>query len=160
MPTAEQTLTATFAELAQAIGLSRPAGLCFSVIWRAAAPPCADDLSAALGLSRSNISTALKELRSWGLINVARAPGDRKEYFTAPTDPAELLTIVTRARQRLIYAPLLDRLLQAEADTADIRIATLHEALGRAGQALESLVASVAPDTTPRDKPKKKKKKG
>ena len=75
MPEAATLLATLFADAAQVFGLSRPAGQCFSAIWRAAAPPCADDLVAGLGLSRSNVSTALKELRGWGMISIVRTPG-------------------------------------------------------------------------------------
>src|SRR5690606_42036728 len=59
---ATQAFPEIVAELGALCGISRPAGQCFAAIWRAAQPPCADDLTQALGLSRSNVSTALKEL--------------------------------------------------------------------------------------------------
>lgn len=123
------TLPGLFADAGEHFGLSRPAGHCLGMIWRAAQAPCADDLTRTLGLSRSNVSTALKELRGWGLVSVARAPGDRKEYFTAPSDPWELIRAVMAARQRRAIAPILDRLLAAEAESPDARIAALHAAL-------------------------------
>lgn len=110
-------------------GLSHPAGRCFSAIWRAAQAPCADELTAVLGLSRSNVSTALKELRDWGLIARARAPGDRKEYFTAPPEPWEVFRIMLAARRRRFLAPHLDRILAYEAETGDARAAALHSML-------------------------------
>jgi len=133
-----------FADLAAELGLSRPAGQCFSAIWRVTQAPCADDLVAGLGLSRSNISTALKELRAWGLVTVARAPGDRKEYFTAPTDPWEVMRLIIAARQRQVIAPLLDRLLAAEARVEDARIAALHAVLTRTAQAASALTQAEA----------------
>lgn len=106
------------ADLAALIGLSRPAGRCFAGIWRQAQAPCADDLVAGMGLSRSNVSTALKELREWGLISVARAPGDRREYFTAPADPWEVMRIALAGRQRRYLAPLVDRVATADSSGA------------------------------------------
>lgn len=132
---AGQTQTALFADLADVMGLSRPAGQCFAVIWRAAQSPCADDLVAGLGLARSNISTALKELRAWNLISVARAPGDRKEYFTAPADPWEVLRLMTLARHRLMLTPLLERLVSAEAASGDVRLAALHSVMDEMARA-------------------------
>lgn len=167
MATASQTLAEVFADVAVESGLSRPAGQCFSAIWRAAQAPCADDLVNALGLSRSNISTALKDLRAWGLISIARTPGDRKEYFTAPADPWEVMRLLMAARQRQVIAPLLDRLLMAEALVEDARIAALHAVMSKISQAASVLTAldagafarqigALAADT---DTPKKKKKK-
>ncbi|MCB2115240.1 MAG: MarR family transcriptional regulator [Rhodobacteraceae bacterium] len=127
------------AEIGAFMGISRPAGQCFAMIWRAAAPPCADDLTATLGLSRSNVSTALKELRDWGLIGRARSPGDRKDYFTAPTDPWDVVRLLLHGRQRRAIAPMLDRLLAAEEDTGDVRIAALHAVLSSVGERMEAL---------------------
>jgi DNA-binding transcriptional regulator GbsR (MarR family) len=118
-----------FADMGRHIGMSRPAGQCLGMIWRAAQAPCADDLTLSLGLSRSNVSTALKELREWGLISVARAPGDRKEYFTAPSEAWALIRAIIAARHRRAVVPLLDRLLAEETRSPDARIAALHSAL-------------------------------
>lgn len=166
MASSSQILADVFADVADQVGLSRPAGQCFSAIWRAAQAPCADDLVAGLGLSRSNVSTALKELRGWGLVSVARAPGDRKEYFTAPADPWEVLRLITAARQRQVIAPLLDRLLVAEAQVEDVRIAALHAVMARTAQAAAALTgvetgafAKAIEGLASPEKPGKKKKK-
>ncbi len=166
MTAPDQTVTGLFADLAQHFGLSRPAGQCFAAIWRAAQPPCADDLVAGLGLSRSNVSTALKELRGWGLVGIARSPGDRKEYFIAPSDPWELARLILAARQRQLIAPLLDRLLAAEEASGDVRLAVLHETLGQVSGMTEALIALAPADLAQRlnglsetgGKKKKKKK--
>lgn len=136
---ASPTLATTCADIAETVGMSRPAGQCFAAIWRAAQAPCADDLVTALGLSRSNVSTALKELRTWGLVALARAPGDRKEYFTAPADPWEVLRVILAARQRIILAPLVDRLLVADANEGDTRAAALQDVAAQTGRWLQSL---------------------
>jgi DNA-binding transcriptional regulator GbsR (MarR family) len=166
LPNASQTLARIFTDVAVEIGLSRPAGQCFSGIWRAAQSPCADDLVAMLGLSRSNVSTALKELRAWGLISIARTPGNRKEYFTAPADPWEVMRLVLAARQRQVIAPLLDRLLLAEAQVEDARIAALHAVMAQTSAAAAALTsqdatafAKVIAGLSVRDEPTKKKKK-
>lgn len=131
---------AAFSELGQLLGLSRPAGLCFAAIWRAAQAPCADDLTAALGLSRSNVSTALKELRDWGLVSRVRAPGDRKEYFAADPDPWQVLAAMLGAFQRRALSPAIDRLLAAE-EGGDARAAALHAALSPLSDRLAALAA-------------------
>ncbi|MFO1175314.1 MAG: ArsR family transcriptional regulator [Paracoccaceae bacterium] len=166
MPLTDTTVADVFAGIAAAFGLSRPAGQCFSAIWRAAQAPCADELVAGLGLARSNVSTALKELRGWNLIGVARVPGDRKEYFTAPADPWEVLRRIALARQRLVVAPLLDRLIALEAATGDVRLAALHSAMAQIAQTGEAMAALDGAGFAKRlaaladgGEPKKKKKK-
>lgn len=167
MISSDQTLADLFADVAQLFGLSRPAGQCFAAIWRAATAPCADDLVRTLGLSRSNVSTALKELRGWNLIGLARAPGDRKDYFTAPADPWDIFARLLAARQRQVVAPILDRIVAAEAASADIRLAALHEVLDGIGSTFTALATTDGTELARRftqlgetpQKPRKKKKK-
>lgn len=156
-----------FSELGQLLGLSRPAGLCFAAIWRAAQAPCADDLTAGLGLSRSNVSTALKELRDWGLVSRVRAPGDRKEYFAADPDPWQVVAAMLGAFGRRALSPAIDRLLAAE-EGGDARAAALHAALTPMSDRLAALAALPPQDLanaaqghagkSPGDGKKKKKK--
>lgn len=162
-----ELLSMYFADLATLAGLSRPAGQCLGAIWRAAETPCADDLVAGLGLSRSNVSTALKELRGWGLIGIARSPGNRKEYFTAPADPWEVLRLILSHRHRQELAPLIDRLAGLDPGQEDARAAALHDMLAQIAQWLGQLAAldagalaqSIAGRPETPVKPKKKKKK-
>ena len=154
-----------FADLAQLLGLSRPAGLCFAAIWRAAQAPCADDLTGALGLSRSNVSTALKELRDWGLIARVRAPGDRKEYYTADPDARAVILTMLAAFQRRSLTPAVERLLAAESVANDARAAAMRSVLGTLSDRLAEFAAqppgdgAANPEKTPSEGGKKKKKK-
>lgn len=111
-----------------------------------ASPPCADDLAATLGLSRSNVSTALRELRGWGSISRVGAPGDRKDYFTAPADPSAIVRLLLSGRQRRAIAPAPDQLLTADAETGDLRIAALHSALATISERMEAFAALDAAD--------------
>ena len=157
----------TVADILLAFGLSRPAGLCLSAIWRTAQAPCADDLVASLGLARSNVSSALKDLKGWGLISVVRAPGDRKEYFAAPADPWDIGRLLMAGHERRVIAAALDRLAAAETATGDARLAALHDALETVGGALAGLGQAGAADVEKAfarlgrdtEKPRKKKKK-
>lgn len=115
-------------EVAPRFGLSRPAGQCFAAIWRAAQAPSAEDLVMRLGLSRSNVSVALKELRAVGLTQTARSPGTRRDYFVADPDPWALVKLILAERTRRDLAPLAARLAASAA--TDTRAASLHEMLG------------------------------
>lgn len=127
------------AEIAPRFGLSRPAGLCLGAIWRAAEAPSAEDLVASLGISRSNVSTALKELRGWGLIEVTRPFGSRRELFLAPPDPWALARQLIAERQRRDIAPVIDRLAALEATGTDPRAADLRTAFEAAADWLGAL---------------------
>ncbi|SPH24528.1 hypothetical protein DEA8626_03580 [Defluviimonas aquaemixtae] len=168
MPT-DRSHAEALADIAVLFGLSRPAGQCFASIWRAAQPPCADDLVQTLGLSRSNVSTALKELREWGLIATARRLGDRKDYFTAPPDLWETVRMLAAGQARRRLRPILDRIQSEGAEPTDPRAADLRAVLRKVAQTLEELAAldiaalgavmGEEPSHPPK-KNKKKKKKG
>ncbi|WP_376871525.1 GbsR/MarR family transcriptional regulator [Albirhodobacter sp. R86504] len=121
----DSAIAAIFADLAQKFGLSRPAGFCFAAIWRAAMAPTADDLTQICGLSRSGVSVALKELRAWGLVDVARSPGNRRDFFVAPADPWEVARRIIAERQRRDLAPVFERLQDLGAQQEDTRLTDL-----------------------------------
>ncbi|MGD9917975.1 MAG: GbsR/MarR family transcriptional regulator [Paenirhodobacter sp.] len=160
-------LARLFAEIAPRFGLSRAAGHCLAAIWRAAQAPSADDLVAGLGLSRSNVSVALKELRLAGLVQVARSPGSRRDFFTAEASPWALLRALVAERHRREIAPLIDRIAALEAAAPEEpRLAALAEMAETAGDWMarltrsdaETLAEVMAADADRGTKKKKKKK--
>lgn len=159
---APSDLTQLFADLASAFGLSRAAGQCLAAIWRTTDTPSAEDLATGLGLSRSNVSVALKELRQAGLVQVSRKPGLRRDYFTADPNPWALLRAGLAERHRREIAPLVDRmtaLAQAEEDT---RMQDLAEMAGAASQWFAKMMRRDLAElmqTMGADRPEKKAKK-
>ena len=170
---ADPNLSDIFGEIAPRFGLSRPAGRCFGAIWRAAQAPCAEDLVNLLGLSRSNISVALKELRDFGLIQSARTPGSRKEFFVAPADPWELARLFLADRARRVIGPARDQLAALQVSKTDPRADDLCALLDAAANHMgalarlepAALASAIDPVSAPAEPlarpstPKKKKKK-
>ena len=66
-----------------------------------------DEISERLSISRSNVSTSLKELRSWGVVKKIRRDGDRKEYYTCEPDVWQMLFSILRERKRREFDPLV-----------------------------------------------------
>lgn len=154
----DTSLVHLFSEIAPRFGLSRAAGQCFAAIWRAAQAPSADDLVAQLGLARSNISVAVRELRDAGLVRAARSPGSRKDYFVADPDPWAIVRVLMALRERRDLAPLLDELRQM--DQSDARVTALRDVVDKTGQWLAAY-STLPVDDLPRrmETPGKKKKK-
>jgi DNA-binding transcriptional regulator GbsR (MarR family) len=63
-------------------------------------PLNAEDIAAALTISRSNISASLRELQNWGLISPVHFRGDRKQYYEAIKDPLEVFRVILDERRR------------------------------------------------------------
>jgi DNA-binding transcriptional regulator GbsR (MarR family) len=70
-------------------------------------PWCLDDIGQRLSISKSNVSTSLKELRNWGVIRKAYVPGDRREYYVCEPDVWKMLFSIMRERKKREFDPVV-----------------------------------------------------
>lgn len=91
-------------------GLNRSAAQVHALLHLVPEAMSAEDICAFLGLARSNVSTALKELQSFGLVTSSRRLGDRKDYFTADQDLFDMARTITDARRAREFTPTLEAL--------------------------------------------------
>jgi len=102
-----------FGEMGSRWGINRTVGQIYALIFVAPQPVNADDIAEALEFSRSNVSMGLKELQAWRLVNLRHLPGDRREYFDAPTDAWEIFRTLAEERRRREIEPTLSMLRSA-----------------------------------------------
>ncbi|MFK8015871.1 MAG: GbsR/MarR family transcriptional regulator [Gammaproteobacteria bacterium] len=76
----------------------------------------AEDIARVLSVARSNVSTSLRELHSYGLIKVTHRLGDRRDHFEALTDVWELFAVILDQRKRREIDPTLAVLRQCAED--------------------------------------------
>lgn len=67
-----------------------------------------DEIAARLTMSKSNVSTSLKELRAWRVVQKSVEPGDRREFYTSEPDPWKMLFNIMRERKAREFEPLLE----------------------------------------------------
>ncbi|GFE57114.1 GbsR/MarR family transcriptional regulator [Geobacter sp. AOG1] len=70
-------------------------------------PWCIDEIVERLQISKSNVSTSLKELRSWNVIRKVFLPGDRREFYACEPDAWEMLFNIMRQRKQRELDPIL-----------------------------------------------------
>lgn len=100
-------------------GVNRTVSQIHALLYLAPEPLNAEQISGLLGVARSNVSTSLKELQSWNLIQVIHVMGDRRDLFSVKGDTWQmLLTIVEQRKQREID-PILTMLRQCELEMED-----------------------------------------
>ncbi len=80
-------------------------------------PITAEEICDTLSLARSNVSTALKELQSWKLVQSSRQLGDRRDHFTSVRDMFDLVNVVVEGRREREFLPTIYA-LQHVADDA------------------------------------------
>ena len=106
-----------FGEMGSRWGINRTVGQIYALIFVAPQPLNADEIAEALEFSRSNVSMGLKELQAWRLVNLRHLPGDRREYFDAPTDAWEIFRTLAEERRRREIEPTLSMLRNALLET-------------------------------------------
>lgn len=98
----------------------------------------ADEIAETLGIARSNVSTALKELLAWKIIRVERELGDRRDHFAAVEDMVELVTNVVEGRRSREFAPTIERVREC-VEAAEADSATPPEVRQRLAETLETM---------------------
>lgn len=73
-------------------------------------PMTAEEICDVLGLARSNVSTALKELQGWKLVKATRELGDRRDHFSSVQDVFDMVSLIVEGRREREYLPTIDAL--------------------------------------------------
>lgn len=170
-------------EMGSRWGLNRTVAQIYALLYVAGKPLPADEIADTLKVARSNVSTSIRELQSWGLIGRTQAIGDRRDHFMAETDLWTAAGRVADARKKREIDPTLTALAKCLSDAraddaigkdAVARIQAMQDFLEAASgwyeqvrdlpqSKLETLMrmgARVARLEAPAKKPKKKKGKG
>ena len=109
---AQDRFIAFWGEMGTRWGVQRSMAEVHALLFIVGDPLSAEDVMERLGLSRGSVSTVLRQLVEWGLIQRARAKerADRREYFQAEQDVWKLFYTILRARKRREFDPLVEEL--------------------------------------------------
>lgn len=122
LPGAVERFVLHWGDLGGQWGVNRSVAQIHALLYLAERPLTAEDIAAALGLARSNVSTSLKELTAWNLVRRVPVKGDRREHFEAETDLWEMLLRISAMRKEREIDPAVTALracvTDAEADPA------------------------------------------
>ena len=124
-----------FGEMGSRWGINRTVGQMYALLVLSKDPLCADDMTEALGISRSNVSMGLKELMSWELVRLQHRQGERKEFYSAPGDVWDIAKTLIEQRRKREMDPTLttlrNLLIETPANTeeeyAQQRMREMHE---------------------------------
>ncbi len=84
-------------------GVNRTVAQVHALLYLSPEPLTAEDIAEALSVARSNVSTSLKELQNWNLVQTDSRMGDRRDYFRTSADVWTLfLTVVDQRVEREI----------------------------------------------------------
>ena len=107
-------------------GVNRSVAQVHALLYLSDRPIDAETIVEALGLARSNVSTALKELQGYGIVRRVHVEGDRRDHFTAETDLWEMLMRIAAERKRREIDPTIALLGELAAKMAREGTAPAH----------------------------------
>ncbi len=85
-------------EMGSRWGVNRTVAQVHALLYLSAEPLTAEDIAEALSVARSNVSTSLRELQNWQLVQATHQMGDRRDFFSTSHDVWQLFLIVIQQR--------------------------------------------------------------
>jgi DNA-binding transcriptional regulator GbsR (MarR family) len=95
-------------EMGSRWGVNRTVAQIHALLYLAPGPLPADEIAETLNVARSNVSTSLKDLQSWGLVTVSHVMSDRRDHFGTRSDPWYMLVTIMEQRKRREIEPTLN----------------------------------------------------
>jgi DNA-binding transcriptional regulator GbsR (MarR family) len=88
-------------------GVNRTVAQIHALLYISPKPLNAEEIAKTLSVARSNVSSGLRELQSWGIVKAVHVLGDRRDYFESLKDVWEMFRIVLNERKRREVDPTL-----------------------------------------------------
>ena len=97
-------------------GTNRTVAQIQALLYLSPQPMHADEIVELLSVARSNVSTSIRELQSYGLVRMTHMLGDRRDYFESIHDVWELFRVIIEQRKQRELNPTLAMLRDCAAD--------------------------------------------
>ena len=100
-------------------GTNRTVAQIQALLYLSPRPLRADEIVEALSIARSNVSTSIRELQSYGLVKMTHMLGDRRDYFECMSDVWELFRVILEQRKQRELNPTLSMLKTVAVEVED-----------------------------------------
>jgi DNA-binding transcriptional regulator GbsR (MarR family) len=104
-------------EMGSRWGLNRSVAQVHAFLYLLGRPADAEEITETLQIARSNVSSSLKELQSYGLVKRVHRVGDRREHFEALGSPWDMFLQIVEVRRQREVAPTLAALREMVAES-------------------------------------------
>jgi len=102
-------------------GVNRTVAQVHALLYLSLEPLTAEDIAEKLSVARSNVSTSLKELQNWNLVQTDSRIGDRRDYFRTSADVWTLFLTVVEQRVEREIVPTMSMLKRCVAEARAAR---------------------------------------
>ncbi|MEJ2129839.1 MAG: ArsR family transcriptional regulator [Woeseiaceae bacterium] len=116
-------------------GTNRTVAQIHALLYLSPEPLRADQIVDVLSVARSNVSTSIRELQSYGMVRMTHVLGDRRDYFESLHDVWELFRVIIDQRKERELNPTLSMLrtaaeeVDSEPDTHPVTKERIHNML-------------------------------
>ncbi len=110
MPATVEKYVLHWGEMGTRWGTNRTVAQIHALLYLWPAPLNAEQIVQLLSVARSNVSTSIRELQSFGLVRVVHVLGDRRDYFQSVSDVWALFTAIVDQRKQREIDPTLTML--------------------------------------------------
>ena len=100
-------------------GTNRTVAQIQALLYLSPRPLRADEIVDLLSVARSNVSTSIRELQSYGLVRMTHVLGDRRDYFECLSDVWELFRVILEQRKQRELNPTLSMLRNVAVEVED-----------------------------------------
>jgi len=91
-------------------GINRTVAQIHALLFLSPKPLPADEIAGTLNVARSNVSTSIRELETWGIVRAVHVLGERREHYESMKDVWEMFRIIVEQRKRREVDPTLQLL--------------------------------------------------
>ena len=115
----QQKFVLHWGEMGSRWGINRTVAQIHALLYIAPKPMNADEIADTLSVARSNVSTSLRELQGWGIVQAVPMLGERKEHFSTHKDVWEMFMAVLDERKKREMDPTLTLLRECVIEAED-----------------------------------------
>lgn len=112
----EQRFILHWGEMGTRWGINRTVAQIHALLYLSPKALPAEDIAKTLSVARSNVSTSIRELETWGIVRAVHALGDRREHYESMKDVWEMFRLVIEQRKRREIDPTREMLRRCLAE--------------------------------------------
>ena len=103
----EQKFILHWGEMGTRWGINRTVAQIHALLYLAPQPLNAEEIASTLSVARSNVSTSLKELQGWGIVEPVHVLGDSRDHFESMKEVWQMFRVVLDERKKREIDPTL-----------------------------------------------------
>src|SRR5208283_1640465 len=89
-------------------GVNRTVAQIHALLYLSPTPLTAEEIAETLSVARSNVSTSVRELETWGLVRPVHVLGDRREHYESMKDVWEMFRVIIEQRKKREIDPTME----------------------------------------------------